>query len=241
MPLVHGCLGRLMVGLVCVGSVALLPVVLSPNVVPAAGTSVSVLASCVLVGPSVVWCSLLTLFARVRCGTVTVFCCVPGHGGRRAWHTTVSPIRWTPFLYRIMHVRPVWCWPVSVWSVYGQVVAAAVASLVCGRVSRLLVGLFGVGSLVLQRALAQSDLVCVGALLVSVLVGASCEGPAWYVSTARHPPTVGAKSIEKRFDRCKKFSNLVPLSLSRPGSVTCKTHHPVLRSALWPWFQLPLC
>ena len=52
--LVGGCLGRLMVGLVCVGSLALLPVVVSLNVVCAAGTSVSGLASCVLVGQSVV-------------------------------------------------------------------------------------------------------------------------------------------------------------------------------------------
>ena len=50
--LVRGCLGRLMVGLVCVGFVALLPVVVPPNVVCAAGTSVSALPSCVLVGPS---------------------------------------------------------------------------------------------------------------------------------------------------------------------------------------------
>ena len=52
--LVRGCLDRLMVGLVCVGSVALLPVVVSPNVVCVAGTSVSALVSCVLVCPSVV-------------------------------------------------------------------------------------------------------------------------------------------------------------------------------------------
>ena len=47
-----GCPARLMVGLVCVGFVALLPEDVSPNVVCAAGTSVSALASCVLVGPS---------------------------------------------------------------------------------------------------------------------------------------------------------------------------------------------
>ena len=52
--LVRGCLGRLMVGLVCVGSVALLPQVASPNVVCVVGTSVSVLVSCVLVCASVV-------------------------------------------------------------------------------------------------------------------------------------------------------------------------------------------
>ena len=66
-----------------------------------------------------------------------------------------------------MHVRPGWCWPACVWSVYGHVVAAAVVLLVRGLVTRLLVGLFRVGSLALQRALAQSDLVRVGALLVS--------------------------------------------------------------------------
>ena len=52
--LVRGCLGRLMVGLVCVGSVALLPVVASPNFFCVAGTSVSLLVSYVLVRPSVV-------------------------------------------------------------------------------------------------------------------------------------------------------------------------------------------
>ena len=113
--------------------------------------------------------------------------------------------------------------------------------VVCSRVSRLTVGLFGVGSLALQRALAQSDLVCVGALLVSVWVGASCVGPAWYVLTVRRLPTMGEKSSDNLIDRCKSFSNSVPPSLSRPGSVTCTTHHPVLRSALGPSFQLSLC
>ena len=140
-----------------------------------------------------------------------------------------------------MHVQPVWFWPACLWSVYGHVMAAAVVLLVRGRVSRLLVGLFGVGSLALQRAFAQSDVVRVGALLVSVLVGASCLGPAWYVFTVRRPPTVGERSNDKWFHRCKKFSNSVPLSLSRPGSVTCTTHHPVFCGALLPSFQLPLC
>ena len=133
-----------------------------------------------------------------------MFCCVRGHGGQRAWHTTVLPARWTPFPYRPMHVWRVWCWPACVWSVYGHVVAAAVVLLVRGWVSRLLVGLLGVGSLALQRALAQSDLLRVGALLVSVLVGASCVGPARYVFTVRRPPTVGETSNDKWFDRCKK-------------------------------------
>ena len=132
-----------------------------------------------------------------------MFRCASGHGGRRAWLTTVSPALWTPFPYRPMHVRPVWCWLACVRSVYGHVVSAAVVLLVRGRVSHLLVGLFGVGSLALQRALAQSDLLRAGVLLVAVLVGATCLGPARYVFTVRRLPTVGEKSNDKWFDRCK--------------------------------------
>ena len=122
-----------------------------------------------------------------------MFCYVRGYVGRRAQRIVVSPTRWTPFPFRPMHAWPVWCWPACVWSVYGHVLAAAVVLLVRGRVSRLMVGLFGVGSLALQRAFAQSDVVRVGALLVSVLVGARCVGPAWYVLTVRRPPIVGGK------------------------------------------------
>ena len=106
---VGGCLGRLMVGLFCVGSIALLPVVVPPNVVCVAGTTVSVLVSCILVCPSVVLSSLLTLVGRVRNGRVAVFCCVRGYGRRRAWRTTVSPTCWTPFLFRPVHAWFVWC------------------------------------------------------------------------------------------------------------------------------------
>ena len=134
-----------------------------------------------------------------------MFCCVRRHGGRRAWLTTVSPPCWTPLPYQPMHVRPVWCWPACVRSVYRHVVAAAVVLLVRGRVSRLLVGLFGVGSLALQRALAHAVLLRVDALLVAVLVGASCVGPARYVFTVRRLPTLGEKSNDKWSDRCKKF------------------------------------
>ena len=100
-----------------------------------------------------------------------MFCCVRGYGGRRAWRTTLSPTRWTPFLFRPLYAWLVWCWPACVWSVYGHVVAAAVVLLVHGCVSRLMVGVFGVGSLALLRALARSDVVRVVVLLVSVLVG----------------------------------------------------------------------
>ena len=170
-----------------------------------------------------------------------MFGCVGGYGGRRARRIMVSPTSWTPFPIGPMHARPVWCWPAWVWSVYGHVVAAAVVLLVRGCVSRLMVGLFGVGSLALQRALAQSDLVRVGAVLVSVLVGASCVGPAWYVLTVRRATTVGEKSNDRWFDRCKNFPNSVPHSPSCPGSTTCTTHHPVFHSALQPSFQLRLC
>ena len=110
-----------------------------------------------------------------------------------------------------------------------------------GCVSRLMVGLFGVGSLALQRAPARSDVVRVVAMLLSVLVGSSCVGTAWYVLTVRPPPIVGEKSNNGWFDRCQNFPNSVLHSLSRPGRVTCRTHHPVFRSALRRSFQLRLC
>ena len=133
-----------------------------------------------------------------------MFLCVRGHGGRLARLATLSPARWTSFSYRPMHARPVWCWLACVRSVYGHVEFAVAVLLVCGRVSRLLVGSFGVGSLSLQRALAQSDLLRAGVLLVAVLVGASCVGPARYVFTVRRLPTVGEKSNDEWLDRCKK-------------------------------------
>ena len=103
-----------------------------------------------------------------------------------------------------MHARPVWCWLACVSSVYGHVASAAVVLLVCGRVSPLMVGLFGVGSLALQRAFAQLDRVLVGALLVPVFAGASCV-VAWYVLIVRCPPTVGEKNNDRWFDCCKSL------------------------------------
>ena len=170
-----------------------------------------------------------------------MFCCVRGYAGRRAQRTMVSPTRWTPFPFRPMHAWLVWCWPALVWYVYGHVVAAAVVLLVHGCVSRLMVGLLGVGSLALQRASARSDVARVVAMLVSVLVGSSCVGPAWYLLTVRRPLIVGEKSNDRWSDRCEKFPNSLLHSLSRPGSVTCTTNHSVFRSALRPSFQLRLC
>ena len=138
---------------------------------------------------------------RVRSGRVTVFLSVCGHGGRGAWLATVSLARWTSLSHRPMHARPAWRSSVCARSVYGHVV---VVLAVCGRVSRLLVGLFGVRSLSSQRALAQSDLLCAGVPLVAMLVGARCLGPARYVCTVRRPPAAGEKSHDKWSDRCKK-------------------------------------
>ena len=78
-------------------------------------------------------------------------------------------IRPTSFPFRPMHAWVVWCWPACVWSVYGHVVAPAVVLLLHGCLSRLMVSLFAVGSLALQRAFARSDVVVV--MPVSVLVG----------------------------------------------------------------------
>ena len=173
-----------------------------------------------------------------------MFLCVRGHGGRRAWLATVSPARWTSLSYRPVHVRPVWCWPACVRSVYGHVVFAVAVLLVCSRVSCLLVGSLGVGSLSLQQAFAQSDLLRAGVLLVAVLVGASCLGPARYVFTVRRLPTVEEKSNDKWSDRCKsffsRFGALFPAPLavlhaqpiiryfallcSRPSSFACAIH-----------------
>ena len=109
---------------------------------------------------------------RVRSGRVTVFLCVCGHGGRGARLGTVSLARWTSLSHRPMHARPAWRWSVCARSFHGHIASAVVVLAVCGGVSRLLVGLFGVRSLSSQRALAQSDLLCAGVPLVAMLVGA---------------------------------------------------------------------
>ena len=168
--LVRGLLGRLMVGLVCVGSIALLLVVVPPHVVYAAGMSVSVLVSGVVVRPSVVLCSLLSLVGRVCIGSVVVFCCVRGHGHRRARRTTVSPTLWTSFPFRPVHAWLVWRWPACVRFVYGQVAAAAAVLLVRGRLGRLMVGLVWVGSIALLPVVVPPHVVYAAGMSVSVLV-----------------------------------------------------------------------
>ena len=169
---------------------------------------------------------------RVRSARVAVFLCACGHGGRGARLATVSLARWSSLLHRSMHARPAWRLSVRARSVYGHVASAVVVLAVCGRVSRLLVGLFGVPSLSSQQAFAQSDLSCAGLPLVAMLVGARCVGPARYVCTVRRPLAAGEKRHDKWSDRCKKLCPLsVPCSLPRPGSVACTIHYPVFRGA----------
>ena len=170
---------------------------------------------------------------RVRSGRVAVFLYACGHGGRGARLATVSLARWSSLSHRPMHARPAWRWSMRARSAHGHVAPALVVLAVCGRVSRLLVRLFGVRSLSSQRAFPQSDLLCAGVPLVAMLVDARCVGPARYVCTVRRPPATGEKSHDKWSDRCKKsfFPLSVPCSLPRPGSVACTIHYPVFRGA----------
>ena len=94
------------------------------------------------------------LVGRLRDGRVTMFCFVRGYGRWGTWRTTVSPTRWTPFPLRPVQAWLVRCWPAWVWSVYGQVATAAAVWLMRGRLGRLMVGLFCVGSVALLPVVA---------------------------------------------------------------------------------------
>ena len=97
------------------------------------------------------------LVVRLRDGRVTMFCFVRGHGRRTGWRTTVSPTHWTPFPLGPVHAWLVGCWPACVWSVYGQVAAAAAVWLVRGCLGRLMVGLVCVGSVALLPVVASPN------------------------------------------------------------------------------------
>ena len=99
-----------------------------------------------------------------------MFCFVRGYGRRRAWRTTVSPTRWTPFPLRPVHGWSVRSWPACVRSVYRQVVAAAAVWLVCGCLGRPMVGLVCVSSVALLPPVASPNVVCVVGTSVSVPV-----------------------------------------------------------------------
>ena len=102
---------------------------------------------------------------------------VRGHGRRRARRTTVSPTLWTPFPFRPVHTWLVWCWPACVWSVYGQVAAAAAVLLVRGRLGRLMVGLVCVGSIALLPVVVPPHVVYAAGMSVLVLAAPTPRGP----------------------------------------------------------------
>ena len=84
----RGGLGPSVIGLVSVGSVALLP-----DVVCVAGSFVPALVSPFLVHPIAVQCSVVMVVGRLRIGRAAVFCCARGCGGWRAWCITVWLMR----------------------------------------------------------------------------------------------------------------------------------------------------
>ena len=146
-----------------------------------------------------------------------MFLCACGHRDRGARLATVSLARWSSLSHRPMHARPAWRSSVRAQSVNGHVASAVVVLAVCGRVSRLLVGLFGVRSLLSQPVFAQSDLLCAGVPLVAMLVGARSVGPARYVCTVRCPPAAREKSHDKWLDRCKKIFFFPPVGALFPA------------------------
>ena len=99
-----------------------------------------------------------------------MFCFVRGLSRRRAGRTTVSPTRWTLFSLRPVHAWPVRCWPACMWSVYGQVEAAAAVWLVRGCLGRPMVGLVCVRSVALLPVAASPSVVCVADTSQPVLV-----------------------------------------------------------------------
>ena len=71
------------------------------------------------------------------------------HAQPWVWRITAWPTCLTPFPFRPVHAWLVECWPACVWSVYGQVAAAAAGWLVCGGLGCIMVGLASQGSVVL--------------------------------------------------------------------------------------------
>ena len=107
-----------------------------------------------------------------------MFCFVRGNGRRRAWRTTVSPTRWTPFPLRPVHAWPVRRWRACVWSVYGQVVAAAALWLARRCLGRPMVGLVCVSSVALLPVVPSPNVVCVAGTSVLVLVSCVLVSPS---------------------------------------------------------------
>ena len=78
-----------------------------------------------------------------------MFCFVRGYSRPRMWRIMVWSTRWTRFPIQPVHGWLVQRWPACVWSVDGQVAAAAAVWLVRGCLARLMVNLVGVASVAL--------------------------------------------------------------------------------------------
>ena len=108
----------------------------------------------------------------------------------------MSPTHGTPFPLRHLHARLVWCWPACLWSVYCRVFFSEAFWLVHCCVSRLTIGLFVVGSIALQPAPAQPDVVLV---VLSASPEVCCGRPVrcgghCVATGARSAPCVGSPS-----------------------------------------------
>ena len=178
------------------------------------------------------------LVGRFCTGRVALLCCVLGYGGRRVWRIMVWPTRLTPFPFRPMHAWLVWSWSARVWSVYGQVAAAAVVWLVHGGLGGSMVSLASVGSVALLP-----DVVCVAgspvpALVSGVLVrliAVQCSVVmlvGWLrIGRVRCAVVLVAVVIggrgASRCDRCGRFV-WVPRVFRRPGRLLRAAWHLVL-------------
>ena len=109
----------------------------------------------------------------------------------------VLPTHGTPFPFRPLHARLVRCWPACVWSVYGCVVVSAAVWLVHGGVSRLMVGLFVVGSFLLLPALSRPALWCRRRALSWVRCAKA------RVRAARYGESLWYRSCHARHVRCR--------------------------------------
>ena len=151
--------------------------------------------------------SSLRLVGRLYNGIVAALCCIRGYGCWRAWRIMVSPTHETVFPSGPLHAWLVWCWSACVQSVNCWVVFSAAVWLVHGCVSRLMFGVCVLGSIALQPAPAQPNVVlvvfsvsfevccgrpvrCRGHSVATGVCPARCVGfpPSW-------PPVVGLSPV----------------------------------------------
>ena len=168
--------------------------------------------------------SSLWLVGRLYNGRVAALWCVRGYGCRRAWRIMVSPTHGTPFLSPPLHARLVWCWSACVRSVDCRVFFSAAVWLVHGSVSRLMAGLCVVGSIALQPAPAQPDVV----LVVFSVSSEVCCGPP--VRCGSHCVATGVYPV-----RCVGLPSSWPAVFGLSGVVRWPVRAwPVAVHCCWP-------